>query len=99
MELGHIKNLRLNLRTQYNPNTGTKLRKGKKKIREDIRKWGLSLVETKILINQVMFSKIWYLAYVENLPADIIQNIRKDIRKFLWNYRKVRANRIPLSCR
>ena len=31
MELGHIKNLRLNLRTQYNPNTGTKLRKGKKK--------------------------------------------------------------------
>ena len=58
----------------------------RKKIREDIRKWGhlqLSLIGKKILINQVMLSKIWYLAYVEKPPTDIIQNIRKDILEFL----------------
>ena len=37
----------------------------------------------KILINQVMLSKIWCLAYVEKGPADIIQNIRKDTYDFL----------------
>ena len=45
--------------------------KVRKKIREDIRKWGhlqLSLIGIKILINQVMLSKIWYLAYVETPP-------------------------------
>ena len=47
----------------------------------------------KILINQVMLSKIWYLGYVEKPPTDIIQNIRKDILVFLWYYRKVRVNR------
>ena len=47
----------------------------------------LSLIGKKILINQVMVSKIWHLAYVEKRPADIIQNIRKDIYDFLWNYR------------
>ena len=40
-----------------------------------------------------MLSKIWYLEYVEKPPTDIIQNIRKDVLDFLWNYRKVRANR------
>ena len=61
-----------------------------------MRKWGhlqLSLIGKKILINQVMLSKIWYLAYVEKPTADIIQNIRKDIHDFLWNYRNVRVNR------
>ena len=69
--------------------------KVRKKIREDIRKWEhlqLSLIGKKILINQVMLSKIWYLAYVEKPPTDIIQNIRKDILEFLWNYRKVNRN-------
>ena len=61
MELGYNKYLKLYLRTQYNPNAARKLGKGKKKIREDIRKWGhlqLSLIGKKILINQVMLSKI-----------------------------------------
>ena len=40
-----------------------------------------------------MLSKILYLAYVEKPPTEIIQNIRKDILDFLWNYRKVRVNR------
>ena len=40
-----------------------------------------------------MLSNIWYLGTVEKPPADIIQNIRKDIHDFLWNYRKVRVNR------
>ena len=31
MEHGYSKNLRLYLRTEYNPNTGRKMRKGKKK--------------------------------------------------------------------
>ena len=44
-----------------------------------------------------MLSKIWYLVYVENPPTDIIQNIRKDILDFLWNYRKVRVNRNTIT--
>ena len=40
-----------------------------------------------------MLSKIWYLTWVEKPPADNIQNIRKDIHDFLWNYRKVEANK------
>ena len=31
--------------------------------------------------------------YVEKPPADIIQNIKKDIHDFLWNYRKIRVNK------
>ena len=46
-----------------------------------------------------MLSKFWYLAYVEKPPTDIIQNIRKDILDFLWNYRKVRANRNTITLR
>ena len=44
-----------------------------------------------------MLSKIWYLAYVETPPTDIVQNIRKDILDFLWNYRKVRVNRNTIT--
>ena len=44
-----------------------------------------------------MISKIWYIAYVENPPADIIQNIRKDIHNFFWNYGKVRVNRNTIT--
>ena len=100
MELGYNKNLRLCLWTQYNPSMGRKLGKGRKKIREDIRKWGhlqLSVTGKKILINQVMLSKIWYLEYVKKPLADIIQNIRKDIHDFLWNNRKVRVNRNTIT--
>ena len=70
--------------------------KVRKKIREDMRKWGhlqLSPIWKKTIINQVMLSKIWYLAYVEKPPTDIIQNIWKDILEFLWNYKKVRVKR------
>ena len=72
--------------------------KVRKKIRDDAQKWGhlhLSLLRKKMLINQVMLRKIWYLAYVENPVTDIIQNIRKGIHDFLWNHRKVRASRKP----
>ena len=72
----------------------------RKKINEDIRKWihlNLSLIGKRIIINQVMLSKIWYLAYVERPPEKIIQKIRKDIHDFLWNYRKVRVNRNTLT--
>ena len=44
-----------------------------------------------------MLSKIWCLEYVEKPPVDIIQNIRKDIHDFHWNYRKVKVNTITLS--
>ena len=77
------------MRTQYNPNTGTKLGKCKKKI-----PIGYTKVQTitaiingkKILINQVMLSKIWYLVYVEEPLMDIIQNIKKYMHDFLCNY-------------
>ena len=41
MEFGCNKNLRLYLRTQYNPNTGTKLVKGKKKNPREYTKVGI----------------------------------------------------------
>ena len=44
-----------------------------------------------------MLSKIWYLGCVEKPPADIIQNTRKDMHDFLWNYRKVRVNRNTIT--
>ena len=94
MELGYNKNLRLYLRTQYNPNTGIKLGKGKKKSLRAYTEVGTFTTITlgkKILINQFMLSKILSLAYVEKPPTDIIQNIRKDILDFLWNYRKVNS--------
>ena len=59
---------------------------------------GTSFIGKKILINQVMLSKIWYLTHVKKkTPADIIQNIRKDKHDFLWNYRKVRVNRKTIT--
>ena len=51
----------------YGHNTNkyrNKTEKSKKNIRKNIRKWGhlqLSLIEKKVLINQAMLSKIWYL--------------------------------------
>ena len=50
-----------------------------------------------VLLNQVMLSKFWYLMSVEKLPANIIQNIRKDIHDFLWNWKKVSANRNTIT--
>ena len=89
-----------NLGYTYGHNTTQTRKKNwekvRKKVREDIRKWGnlqLSPIGKKILINHVKLSKIWYLAYVEKPSANIIQNIRKDLHDFLWNYRKVRVNR------
>lgn len=35
-----------------------------------------------------------YLAYVETPPKAIIQEIGRDIFNFLWNYKKVRINRV-----
>ena len=70
--------------------------KVRKKIKEHILKWEnllLSLIGKKIVINQVMLSKIWYLEYLEKLPADIIQNIRRDIHDFFWNYGNVKTSR------
>ena len=40
-----------------------------------------------------MLNKVWYLVHVEKPPVDIIQNIKKDIHDFLWNYRKIRVNK------
>lgn len=40
-------------------------------MQKDISKWNnlkLSLIGRKLIINQVMLSKIWYLAYVETPP-------------------------------
>ena len=50
-----------------------------------------------VLLNQVMLCKFWYLTSVEKPPADIIQNIRKDIHDFLWNCKNVSANRNTIT--
>ena len=51
----------------------------------------LSLIGRKLIINQVMLSKIWYLAHVETPPKHIIQDIKRTIYNFLWNFRKMVA--------
>ena len=50
--------------------------------------------EKKILINQVILSKIWDLTYVEIKPTDINLNIRKGIHIFLGNYTAYRNGRV-----
>ena len=58
---------RLFITTNTIQRRGENWEKLRKRIREDIRKWGhlqLSLIAKKIFINQVMLSKIWYLVIV-----------------------------------
>ena len=72
----------------------------KSKILKDINKWNnlkLSLIGRKLIINQVMLSKIWYLAYVETPPKHIILDIKRAIYNFLWNFRKVRVNMVTTT--
>ena len=74
--------------------------KVKTKILKDINKWNnlkLSIIGRKLIINQVMLSKIWYLAYVETPPKHIIQDIKRTIYNFLWNFKKVRINMITTT--
>ena len=74
--------------------------KVKTKILKDINKWNnlkLSIIGRKLIINQVMLSKIWYLAYVETPPKHIIQDIKRIIYNFLWNFKKVRINMITTT--
>ena len=72
----------------------------KTKIQKSINKWNnlkLSLIGKKIVINQVLLSKIWYFAYVETPPKNVIQEIKRDIYNFLWSYKKIRINRITTT--
>lgn len=74
--------------------------KVKSKIQEDTSKWNnlkLSLIGRKLIINQVMLSKIWYLAYVETPPKHIIQDIKITVYNFLWNFRKIRINMVTTT--
>ena len=60
--------------------------KVKKKIQKDIANWNnlrLSLIGRKLVINQIMLSKMWYLAYVETPPKFILQEIKREIYNFL----------------
>ena len=74
--------------------------KVKTKIQKSINKWNnlkLSLIGKKTVINQVLLSKIWYLAYVETPPQAIIQEITRDIYNFLWGYKRIRINKITTT--
>ena len=75
--------------------------KVKSKIQRDISKWNnlkLSLIGRNLIINQVMLSKIWYLAYVETPPKPMTTDIKKSIYNFLWNFKKIRVNMVmPVS--
>ena len=74
--------------------------KVKTKIQQSIKKWNnpkLSLIERKTIMNQVLLSKIWYLAYVQKPPKAIIQEIERNIYNFLWNYKKIRINKVTIQ--
>ena len=76
----------------YSPDTNVKYEENREKVRKKYR-----MIGKKTRINQSMFSKVWYLAYVERPPEQIIQNIKKNIQNFLWNHRKVRVHRNTLT--
>ena len=74
--------------------------KVKKKIQKDIANWNnlrLSLIGRKLVINQIMLSKMWYLAYVETPPKFILQEIKREIYNFLWNFKKIRVNMLTTT--
>ena len=73
---------------------------GKRSKIKYISKWNnlkLSLIGRKLIINPVMLNKIWYLAYVETPPKLLIQEIRRDIYNFLWNFKKIRVNMVTTT--
>ena len=44
-----------------------------------------------------MISMIWYLAYVETPPKFILQEIKREIYNFLWNFKKIRVNMLTTT--
>ena len=70
------------------------------KINKSIKQWAslqLSLIGKKMIINQVLLSKIWYLAYVTTPPKKVINRINRMIYDFLWNYKKIRVSRNTIT--
>ena len=49
----------------------------------------LSLKGTTIIINTILFSKLWYVCRVFPLPKDLLTEIKKIIFKFIWNKKKL----------
>ena len=48
----------------------------------------LSLKGKNILVNQTLFSKLWYIWQIFTIPKYIKKNIKKRIYNFLWNRKK-----------
>ena len=45
----------------------------------------LSLRDKKIIINQILLSKLWYIAQMYTIPEYMKKGIEKKIYGFLWN--------------
>ena len=45
----------------------------------------LSLRDKNIIVNQIIFSKLWYIGQIYNIPKYIKKEIEKRIYNFLWN--------------
>ena len=45
----------------------------------------LSLRDKKIIINQILLSKLWYIAQIYTIPKYMKKEIEKKIYGFLWN--------------
>ena len=70
------------------------------KITENITKrihiWSrvrLSLKGRRIIINQVLLSKLWYIGQIYTIPKHIKKQIEKRIYDFLWEEKKIRPPR------
>ena len=70
------------------------------KITENIMKrihiWNrvrLSLKGRRIIINQVLLSKLWYIGQIYTIPKYVKKQIEKRIYDFLWEEKKIRPPR------
>ena len=55
----------------------------------------LSLRGRKIIINQILLSKLWYIGQIYTIPKHIKKEIEKRIYDFLWEGRKILPPKTP----
>ena len=53
----------------------------------------LSLRGRKLIINQILLSKLWYIGQIYTIPKYIKKEIEKRIYDFLWEGKKIRPHR------
>ena len=53
----------------------------------------ISLKGRRIIINQILLSKLWYIGQIYTIPENVKKQIEKRIYDFLWEEKKIRPPR------